>query len=466
MSREEFRSLLTYFCRVILDESPDEAEFQSSLRDDFFLDELSLIELEQSLTARFELSQVERDGLSAVFEKDQLSCESLYEHLVRHVAKFAGWVALVEREGARRYDVMFWGATGLSGRNSLREFLKFPAAKLIRVCIAGRSKSSLESLRHKLGENVFIEIANADDEASMRRIVAKTRLLISTVGPFAVYGPLSLSSCIATRTHYMDISGEISWIHQMIEQFGAYAEKAQVCVIHSVGFDCCPSDLLALRAVRSLEQKFGKDIHIRLHCYAAMLGVPTAGTLKSIAETRSHFDPKFRDPFILGGEKSDDFDAEDVKKFYRVEPEGFWTGPSWFSPLDARIVRRSADIARKSGNGYGQSFQYNESGLFESEETGRKEQRALMLAMEDRTLATTTDLPAQFYLVPRCDKGGLPPLRLRTTGERATCGAVALTALHVVLSQPDIRGSVTTPTALFGEQLMEEMVNKGFFSLH
>ncbi|MBT8389238.1 MAG: saccharopine dehydrogenase NADP-binding domain-containing protein, partial [Altererythrobacter sp.] len=129
-----------------------------------------------------------------------------------------------------KFDLVIYGATSFVGAITAEYFLsKYGVGGEVRWAIAARSPAKLAALKEKLGEGAAdlpTLIANSDDEASLADMCAQTRLVISTVGPYALYGEKLVKVCAASGTHYCDLTGEVQWIAAMLEKYGATARES------------------------------------------------------------------------------------------------------------------------------------------------------------------------------------------------------------------------------------------------
>ena len=116
-----------------------------------------------------------------------------------------------------------------------------------RWTIAGRNHKKIETIRKELKlnnpEEMPILTGDSFDLESLKAITSKTKVILTTVGPYSLYGRALVEACIQTQTHYCDLTGETPFIHHSINNFHESAEKAKVKIVHSCGFDSVPSDL-------------------------------------------------------------------------------------------------------------------------------------------------------------------------------------------------------------------------------
>ena len=274
------------------------------------------------------------------------------------------------------YDVIVFGATSFVGQILCRYLVaQFgtptkPGARTLRWAMAARSQSKMDALRLELGKDaasLHCIVADAADEAALTAMCKQTRVVISTVGPYALYGEPLIRACVATGTDYCDLTGEAHWARRMIATYHAEAKASGARIVPSCGFDSIPSDM----GVWYLQQQ--SLLHYGEHCTAikmrvkAMRGAASGGTVASIlnlvkeasrnAELRrelanpyslcigtSHTIPKTRQTNLAGAAYDRDFDV--------------WTAPFVMAAINVRVVLRSHAL---QGCPAGDGFRYDEA---------------------------------------------------------------------------------------------------------
>ena len=140
-----------------------------------------------------------------------------------------------------KFDIIIFGATSFVGQILTRYMLaQFAVEGELKWAIAGRSQSKLNELKLSLGaagETLDIVIADAADEDSLRSLCKSTRVVISTVGPYALYGEPLVKICVALGTDYCDLTGEVQWIAKMLESYEEAAKISGARIVNSCGFD-------------------------------------------------------------------------------------------------------------------------------------------------------------------------------------------------------------------------------------
>jgi len=112
----------------------------------------------------------------------------------------------------RTYDVVLYGASGFVGKQTVQYFANHAPLGQVRWAIAGRNRQKLEAIRDQVGVAVDVLVADSQDQAGIDEIVAQTRVLLTTAGPFALYANTLVDACVRFKTHYVDITGETPWV--------------------------------------------------------------------------------------------------------------------------------------------------------------------------------------------------------------------------------------------------------------
>ena len=268
--------------------------------------------------------------------------------------------------GARTHDLVVFGATGFVGR-LLAAYLADSAPAGTRIALAGRSRSRLLEVRAGLPASARewpVLEADSGDPASLAALAASTRVLATTVGPYARYGLPVVEACAAAGTHYADLTGEVLFVREAIDRVDAVARETGARIVHAAGYDSIPSDLSTmLLAARAAADGAGGLRDVRLVAFAR--GGISGGTVDSMrAQVEAlRENPSLRrvasDPFALSPDRAAEPDTRqprDAGPPART-PDGRWTAPFVMGPFNSRIVRRSNAL---QGWAYGRSLSYGE----------------------------------------------------------------------------------------------------------
>jgi len=116
----------------------------------------------------------------------------------------------------QKFDIIVYGASSFVGQIMTRYMHEQFADGAISWAIAGRSQSKLEKLSQDIGlSNIEILVADASDEDALKTMCERGNVVISTVGPYALYGDILVKVCAESGTHSCDVTGEPQWICQM-----------------------------------------------------------------------------------------------------------------------------------------------------------------------------------------------------------------------------------------------------------
>ncbi|MCA7952908.1 saccharopine dehydrogenase NADP-binding domain-containing protein [Burkholderia seminalis] len=268
------------------------------------------------------------------------------------------------------YDLVVFGATSFVGQiltRYLSDYLS-GAGESLRWAIAGRSAAKLGQVREALGaagQSLPIIVADAADEAQLRALCAQTRVVVSTVGPYALYGEPLVRVCAQTGTDYCDLTGETQWIRRMIDRYEPAARQSGARIVHCCGFDSVPSDMGVFFLQQHARRQWGMpagQVKMRVR---TLKGGASGGTVASVINVvrEAAADPALRrellDPYSLCP-KGHGFTARQrAIRSAEFDPDcDAWIAPFVMAAINERVVHRSNALA---GNGYGSRFTYDEA---------------------------------------------------------------------------------------------------------
>jgi short subunit dehydrogenase-like uncharacterized protein len=279
----------------------------------------------------------------------------------------------------RPFDIVLFGATGFTGK-LVAEYLATHATRRgVRWAIAGRSREKLEAVRRELASKdaalgeLPILLADSHDVSALDVLTAQTRVVCTTVGPYAKYGIELVRSCARHGTSYCDLTGEPNFVRTSIDECHDVARGTRARIVHCCGYDSIPSDLGAHIAWHHANRNAGEGLSWAKVFTGRTRGAASGGTVASalgIMEAakesrdvrRLLLDPHGLDP-ERGTAPRDPF--EDDQRGVRFDRDlGRWTAPFVMASINTRIVRRSHALLREDGGGYGQRFRYHEAMSF------------------------------------------------------------------------------------------------------
>ena len=261
------------------------------------------------------------------------------------------------------YDIVIFGAASFSGR-FVTEYLaeRGKAVGGLRWAVAGRSRVKLEQLCAELGlKDVDIVIADVTDRPSIDAMVASAKAVLTTVGPYQVYGAPLVEACALAGTDYLDLSGEPNWMRAMIDAHEDTARKNGARILFSCGFDSIPSELGVYFLQKLAKERFGAPLPRVRGRLTSFIGGPGGGsvftgmTMMKAAQESEEFAKLMQDPFALtpGFRGPEQPTGQEIAVEEDVGP----VYPFKLGPTDAKNVHRSNLLM---GHPYGKDFVYDE----------------------------------------------------------------------------------------------------------
>ena len=263
----------------------------------------------------------------------------------------------------REFDIIIYGASGFTGR-LVAEYLQSEyAGSGLKWAMAGRNVEKLQSVAGEMNieGHVAIISANSDDADSLAAMAARTKAIITTVGPYQLYGEPLLKACVEAGTDYVDLCGEPAWTKDMIDRYDGAAKASGARIVLSCGFDSIPFDLgVYYFQNHSLKNHGGACTNIRCRV-RGMKGTFSGGTAASFMETmkRAQIQPEIlgwlKDPFSLSPQKGPEQPHIHLPK--EEADLGSWSAPFIMASINTKNVHRSNALMDYK---YGRGFQYGE----------------------------------------------------------------------------------------------------------
>jgi len=254
----------------------------------------------------------------------------------------------------REFDIIIWGATGFVGQLVAEHLTGEYTPAELTVALGGRNETALEELAHRLctdqedWDDLPIVLGDATDKASLDDLAERTNVVCTTVGPYTIYGTPLVEACIDAGTDYCDLTGEITWIREMVDRYHDKAVEADVRIVHSCGFDSIPADLGTKIVQTYAIGEYGTSCDmVRIYLEDGEGGV-SGGTLASVlamveaAESDPLARQTLRNPYSLApaGQRSG-VDTGEQRGVRRDPLRSQWTAPSPMAAVNERIIRRS-----------------------------------------------------------------------------------------------------------------------------
>ncbi|MDI1302139.1 MAG: saccharopine dehydrogenase NADP-binding domain-containing protein [bacterium] len=165
----------------------------------------------------------------------------------------------------RRFDLVLFGATGFTGGLVADYLARMSVQEKFSWALAGRNPGKLEAVKQRIAKVSGVIVpeiisADVDDATAMADLAASTTALITTVGPYWLYGEPLLKAAAEAGTHYVDLTGEPQFVHLMRGKYDAVARKTGARIVNSGGFESIPPDIAVLRAVNLLRERLGDSV--------------------------------------------------------------------------------------------------------------------------------------------------------------------------------------------------------------
>ena len=284
--------------------------------------------------------------------------------------------------------------------------------------MAGRSRGKLERVRQALGAgagDIPLLLANADDETALTTMCQQTRVVISTVGPYALYGSELVRICAETGTDYCDLTGEVQWIRRMIDANEAAAKRSGARIVHCCGFDSVPSDLGLRFFQQEAQNRFGTPLErVKMRVKAARGGF-SGGTVASLMNVvkEAKQDPALRkqlaNPHLLCPPDAQRGARQPNVTFAEYDEDArSWVAPFVMAAINTRVVHRSNAIA---GFPYGREFTYDEAMMTGISSKGRVMAMSVSLGLAGFMAASVLP-PSRWvlerFVVPKPGEGPTP----------------------------------------------------------
>ncbi|BAW97876.1 hypothetical protein NIES970_28390 (plasmid) [[Synechococcus] sp. NIES-970] len=387
------------------------------------------------------------------------------------------------------FELVLVGATGFVGQIVCRYLLEHRAVEDFRWAIAGRSADKLMALKNSLGsaaQDLELLVVDITDAAQAQALCEKTKVIMTTAGPYALYGEMLVKTCAMTGTDYCDLTGEVQWIRRMLDRYEAIAQDSGARIVHCCGFDSIPSDLGVFYLQQQAQKQFGEyctTVKMRLK---DIRGGISGGTLASGINLLQEAiaDPALKaaleNPYILcdGAEAQRNHPAT-LMPVQIDHSFGEWLTPFVMAGINVPIVLRSNAL---QGWQYGQDFRYSEAILTGTNVSGWLKAYGLKFALDVfvGTAAIAPNLLKKFIPAPgegpseTEQEQGFYDLRfwgetasgktmvIQVTGDRdpgygSTAKLLAQAGLCLAKDITDQKGGFWTPASLRQEHLIQRL---------
>ena len=378
----------------------------------------------------------------------------------------------------REFDLVVFGASGYTGK-LVAEYIQneYGGDQSLKWALAGRNKDKLAGIKEDLNLESDLTILEVDsnDQESLDAMTSAAKCILTTVGPYQLYGSNLVESCAKNGTDYVDLTGEPGWMYEMINEHKETAKKSGARIVFSCGFDSIPFDLGVYFVQQAVRDKFGKPAqHVRGRV-KAMNGEFSGGTIASLGATMATLKEKpelikvLANPFSL----TEGFEGPtqlDDSKVLLDEKLNMWVAPFVMAPINTKNIHRSNALL---GHEYGEDFCYDEMMIAGEGEEGKQ----IADAMTSTNPMGGEDVPqpgegpsqesreqgnydVQFFA--DIDEGCI---EARVTGDMdpgygSTSKMITESAMCLIHDCNDLSGGIYTPAPAMGNKLIKRLIEK------
>ena len=372
------------------------------------------------------------------------------------------------------FDFVIYGATGFTGKLVVEYALKKYSDDEISLAIAGRNLNKLNDLKDKLNlpDKVGIFEVDSEDQSSIDVLVENTKCVLTTVGPYQLYGDKIIRTCISSGTDYVDLCGEPGWMHKIINECSNDASKSGARVIFSCGFDSIPFDLGVLFVQEKTMEKLSRYAPSVRGRVRAMNGEFSGGTAASMKATMASLsqNPELLNVLINPHALCEGFQGiqqeDDTKPKYDEDLQT-WVAPFFMAPINTKNIHRSNALM---GHKYGESFMYNEMWISGPGDEGKA--IADMIAGTNPIAGDDAPKPGEGPSREKRENGNYDILfcadvddeiiKASVTGDMdpgygSTSKMITESAICLIKDVPDLEGGIYTPASSLGTKLIRRL---------
>ena len=380
-----------------------------------------------------------------------------------------------------KFDIVVYGATGFTGQ-LVAEYLAehYRGDRDLKWAMAGRSLDKLKSVRDAIGApaDIPLIVADASDPASLKAMIDQTRSVISTVGPYLLYGSELLAACVATGTDYFDLCGEPIWMRQMIDAHEATAKSTGARIVFSCGYDSLPFELGVFCVQEEAKKMFGAPasrVKGRVRDMKGTFSGGTAASMRALFEAAANdhsLVALLRNPFALTPGFEGPKQPPGNRPMLDADLDS-WAAPFVMANINTRNVHRSNLLL---GFPYGRDFVYDEMMLTGPGEKGEALARRITAAnTADKMGGSGGPKPGEgpskeerenglydLLFVALAPDGGQVRASVKgdlDPGYGSTSRMIAECAICLLRDTPEVAGGIWTPGAAMGERLIKRLVD-------
>ena len=372
-----------------------------------------------------------------------------------------------------KYDFVIYGATGFTGKLVVEYAInQYNNNDEISWAIAGRNNEKLEHIQEKynLPSEIGKIVVDSNNQDSIDEMVNQTKCVLTTVGPYQLYGEKIIKTCISTGTDYVDLCGEPGFMHKIISECSAEAKETGARIVFSCGFDSIPFDLGVLFVQEEVMAKLNKYASSVRGRVRAMNGEFSGGTAASMKATMVALqsNPQLINILVnphalcdgMQGVQQDD----DSKPIYDEELDT-WVAPFFMAPINTKNIHRSNKLMNHI---YGENFKYNEMWIQGSGEEGKAAAEFISTMNPLGDAPEPGDGPSREsrengnYDVLFCADVDGETIKASVSGDMdpgygSTSKMITESAVCLVKDCENLAGGIYTPAASMGKKLIKRL---------
>ena len=372
-----------------------------------------------------------------------------------------------------KYDFVIYGATGFTGKLVVEYAInQYNNNNEISWAIAGRNNEKLEHVREKYNLPSYIGkiIVDSNDQNSIDEMVSQTKCVLTTVGPYQLYGEKIIKTCVSSGTDYVDLCGEPGFMHKIISECSAEAKETGARIVFSCGFDSIPFDLGVLFVQEEAMSKLNKYASSVRGRVRDMNGEFSGGTAASMKATMAALqsNPELINILVnphalcdgINGVQQDD----DSKPIYDKELDT-WVAPFFMAPINTKNIHRSNKLMNHI---YGENFKYNEMWIQGPGEEGKAAAEFISTMNPLGDAPEPGDGPSREsrengnYDVLFCADVDGETIKASVSGDMdpgygSTSKMITESAVCLVKDCEDLAGGIYTPAASMGKKLIKRL---------
>jgi len=372
-----------------------------------------------------------------------------------------------------KYDFVIYGATGFTGKLVVEYAInQYANNNEISWAIAGRNNEKLEHVQEKynLPSNIGKIVVDSNEQNSIDEMVSQTKCVLTTVGPYQLYGKKIIKTCISTGTDYVDLCGEPGFMHKIISECSAEAKETGARIVFSCGFDSIPFDLGVLFVQEEVMAKLNKYASSVRGRVRAMNGEFSGGTAASMKATMAALqsNPELINILVnphalcdgMQGVQQDD----DSKPVYDEELDT-WVAPFFMAPINTKNIHRSNKLMNHI---YGENFKYNEMWIQGPGEEGKAAAEFISTMNPLGDAPEPGDGPSREsrengnYDVLFCADVDGETIKASVSGDMdpgygSTSKMITESAVCLVKDCENLAGGIYTPAASMGKKLIKRL---------